>query len=488
MQKYKNEEIIDLINNLCKYEKEPPWAEFKCNNKAPEMIGEYVSALSNAAALERKNCGYLIWGIDDSTHNVVGTSFNFNNMKVGNEDIALWLTRQLDPIPYMSYRLVEMEEKYVGILKVAAANSEPIKFKGMEYIRRGEHKKKLKDCPDLERELWKAFSKTSFEMLIAEENVSDDEVLKLIDYPCYFDLLDLELPSDKQGILKALVEDKMLETTDFGKYNITNLGALLFARKLDSFEHLSRKAVRVVQYRGNSRTSPTMKEQVGGKGYASGFEGLISFINGLLPSNEVIGQALRKTVPMYPELSVREVIANAIIHQDLTLRGTGVLVEIFTDRIEISNPGAPLIETDRFIDHPPISRNEILASFLRRVGMCEERGSGFDKVVSESELYQLPAPEIELFDSHTKVTLFSYKEFGKMDKEDRIRACYMHACLKRVNREEVTNTSLRERFNVEKKNSSMISRLLKDTMDRGLIKLQNTESGDKAKKYLPYWA
>ena len=201
-----------------------------------------------------------------------------------------------------------------------------------------------------------------------------------------------------------------------------------------------------------------------------------------------MGQALRKNVPMYPELSVREVIANAIIHQDLTMRGTGVLVEIFSDRIEVSNPGAPLIEIDRFIDHPPISRNEMMAAFLRRVGMCEERGSGFDKVVAESEMYQLPAPEIEIFDSHTRVTLFSYKEFGKMEKEDRIRACYMHACLKRVNREFVTNSTLRERFNIEKKNSSMISRLLKDTMDRGLIKLASEDVGDRGKKYLPYWA
>ena len=120
--------------------------------------------------------------------------------------------------------------------------------------------------------------------------------------------------------------------------------------------------------------------------------------------------------------------------------------------------------------------------------MCEERGSGFDKVVAESEMYQLPAPEIEIFDSHTRVTLFSYKEFGKMEKEDRIRACYMHACLKRVNREFVTNSTLRERFNIEKKNSSMISRLLKDTMDRGLIKLASEDVGDRGKKYLPYWA
>ncbi len=488
MLNYTDRDIIDLVHKLRSKDKEPTWVEFKCNNKNPEMIGEYISAISNVAALEKRHCGYLIWGIDDTTHEVVGTSFDFDAFKIGNEDIVLWLTRQLDPIPYISYRKVELDDKSVGVLKIAAATSEPTKFRGIDYIRRGEHKKKLKDCPDLEKELWKVFSSYSYENQIAKENVTDSEVLELLDYESYFRLLNLAMPSDNGKIIEALIEDNMIEKTDLGKYNIKNLGAILLAKRLSKFSGLDRKAIRVIQYKGTNKMSQTLKEQIGERGYACGFEGLIAYINGILPVNEVMGQALRKEVPMYPELSVREVIANSIVHQDLSMRGTGILIEIFENRVEVSNPGAPLIDTDRFIDHPPISRNEAMAAFLRRIGMCEERGSGFDKVVAETELYQLPAPEIEIFDSHTKVTLFAYKEFGKMDKEDRIRACYMHACLKRVNREFVTNTTLRERFNVDKKNSSMISRLIKDTMERNLIKLASADAGDKGKKYLPYWA
>lgn len=104
------------------------------------------------------------------------------------------------------------------------------------------------------------------------------------------------------------------------------------------------------------------------------------------------------------------------------------------------------------------------------------------------ELFQLPAPEIDVFESHTKVTLFAYKEYADISKEERIWACYMHTCLKQVNREYVTNASLRERFRVEKKNSSMISRLLNETMERGLIKLVDENAGDRGKKYMPYWA
>lgn len=146
-------------------------------------------------------------------------------------------------------------------------------------------------------------------------------------------------------------------------WDITNFGAILFAYRLDKFDSLSRKAVRVILYMRASRIE-TQKEQVGGKGYASGFEGLIEFIMTLIPSNEVIEKALRKDVPMYPELAVRELVANAIIHQDFMIHGTGPMVEIFADRIEITNPGQPMVQTDRFLDSPPRPHKEGIASFL----------------------------------------------------------------------------------------------------------------------------
>lgn len=488
MNKYSDKEVADLIINLAKNKKEPEWLEFKCNNGKPETIGEYISALSNSAAMLERSCAYIVWGVEDSTHDIVGTSFDYNLMKKGNADISLWLAQLLSPIPQLSYRRVEINGVYVGILKIDAAKTEPIKFEGIAYIRRGEHKKKLKDCPDLEKLLWESFSKRTFEMSIALENVTTSNVLNTLDFTKYFDLLKRPLPTSNAAIMRALTEDRMVVHNDFGNYDITNMGAILFAKRLDDFESLSRKSIRVIQYDGNSRASQTKREQIGSKGYAVGFEGLIDYINGLIPTNEVIGKALRTVVPMYPELSVREIVANAIIHQDLSMTGTGVTIEIFSDRFEVTNPGAPLIDADRFLDHPPISRNEKMAAFLRRIGLCEERGSGFDKVVFEAELYQLPAPEIEIYDSHTKVILMSHKEFKDMDKKDRIRSCYLHACLKRVNREVVTNATLRERFNIDKKNSSMVSRLIRDTMEAKLIKLEDEAAADKSKRYLPYWA
>ena len=201
-----------------------------------------------------------------------------------------------------------------------------------------------------------------------------------------------------------------------------------------------------------------------------------------------MGKALRKVVPMYPDIAVRELVANCLIHQNFFMQGTSPLIEIFSDRMEITNPGSPLIDKARFVDHPPISRNEQLASFMRRIGVCEERGSGYDKVVFETEFYQLPAPDIEIYNDHTKVILYAHKEYAQMSKEDRYRACYLHACLKRVNREYMTNASLRERFNIDRKNISMVSRLLSDTCELGLIYISPDSTSDKNRKYLPFWA
>ena len=212
------------------------------------------------------------------------------------------------------------------------------------------------------------------------------------------------------------------------------------------------------------------------------------YINNLLPRNEVIGQALRRNVPMYPELAVRELVVNAIIHQDFSMTGIGTTVEIFSDRMEITNAGKPLVNPDRFLDSPPRSRNEALASFMRRIGICEERGSGVDKVVFETELYQLHAPLFEKHDYATRAILFAYKPFNDMDQTDKNRACYLHACLRYVQRDYMTNSSLRERFGIESQNSATVSRIIRDTLRAGLIKPYDPEQGRKHARYLPIWA
>ncbi|MCW5588340.1 MAG: putative DNA binding domain-containing protein [Legionellales bacterium] len=482
-----NQYLMGIVKELRKLPNETEWIEFKENNEKPEEIGEYISALANSAALAGKVNAYIIWGVANDTHDVIGTTFKPDGVKIGNEELENWLIRLLSPKINFHFYTLDFDEFSIVLLEIGAAFRHPVRFKNDEFIRVGSYKKKLKDHPEKERELWRAFEQSPFEKEIAAENISAEEVLRLLNYPAYFYLTKSPLPENRTGILEALKAEEMIVKSKSENWNITNFGAVLFAKKLSDFSHLRRKSVRLIQYKGTSKLE-TIREELSDQGYAVGYELLIKAIMQLIPSNEIIGQAFRKEISMFPELAIRELVANAIIHQDFHIRGTSIMIELFSSRIEITNPGLPLVDTDRFLDYPPKSRNEAIASFMRRIGICEERGTGIDKVISQIETYHLPAPRFETTAEHTRITLFERRPFKDMSKTERLQACYQHAALRYIDGEYMTNTTLRERFDIEPKNSAMVSRVISDAINEGLVKRTNEDGDSKARKYLPWWA
>jgi predicted HTH transcriptional regulator len=317
-------------------------------------------------------------------------------------------------------------------------------------------------------------------------NVATDEVLQLLDYSSYFRLTNRNFPENKTAILKALSDEKFV-TRHGNNWTITNLGALLFANDLTKFKGLEFKTLRIILYKDKNRIQahPELNFK---KGYACGFEHFIQFITERT-SFEVIEKALRVTEESYPERAVREMLANALIHQDLWQNGMYVMVEIFSDRMEITNPGIPLVDVIRFIDTPPQSRNEKIAILMRQFEICEQRGSGIDRAVQAIEDAFLPAPEFIKGDNYTKVFIYAKKTFAQMTKEDKIRACYQHCCLKYMEREQMTNQSFRKRMGIEEENTAMVSRIIKETVNSGLIKRFNPNNiSKKHSKYIPFWA
>ena len=474
-----------LLSELRAEPAETEWLEFKENNG--QELGEYISALSNSACLHDREYAYIIFGINDKNHRIVGTKFDLNQKVKGNENLIPWLTRLLTPkIHFETHEFIAEGERII-LFRIHATVNTPVKFSGIPYIRIGSYKKKLEEHPEKQRLIWNKKPGSAFEKGVAIHAVEPDQVLLLLDYPSYFDLTKIPLPDNRKAIFEKLEQEKIIEKKGT-KYDITNLGAILFAKRLDEFELLERKAVRVIIYQGKNKLN-TKKEQIGQKGYASGFNGLVNYINDQLPVNEEIGKAFRKEVKMFPELAVRELVANALIHQDFSINGTGPMIEIFDDRIEISNPGKPIISTMRFVDHNPQSRNEKLASFMRRLNICEERGSGIDKVIFQCEYYQLPAPKFIEGENFTRIILYSYKTLRQMDKDDKTRACYMHAALKYVSGEHMTNQTLLERFGIEVKNYSIASRIIAMAIQEKLVKDLDPESNSKKHaKYGPFWA
>ena len=482
----RNEEYLkELIEHLRKYSKETDWLEFKTNYYDPEDIGQYISALSNAAALNGVQYGYLIFGINDNTHDIEGTKIVLKNSKKGNEELEAWITRLLNPKIQFNFYDIEIDEKKVAIIEIKRAEYTITKFRNIAYMRIGTNKKPLNEFIGKEKELWRVINSMPFETCISIGDLTSAEVLQKLDYSAYFDLLKIPLPDNATGILEYLLEEDFIRKSENGKFDITNLGAILFAKNINDFKNIKRKNIRIIQYEGKNKLN-TIREDTGEKGYAIAFENIIKYINTIIPKNEIIGEALRKEVSMYPELAIREAVANSLVHQDFNISGTGPMVEIYSDRIEITNPGIPLVKIDRFIDNPPKSRNEQLASFLRRIGVCEERGSGFDKIVYSTENFQLPAPKIEVYDENTKVTLYAHLSYDEMSKEDKIRACYMHACLKYVSNEHLSNASLRQRFGIEQ--NSVVSKLIKKALEDGKIKPYDKDTAPRYMEYIPYWA
>lgn len=479
---------VALVNELRAQPAETNWLEFKHNYADPEMIGLRCAALSNSARLEGKDFGYMVWGVEDGTHSVVGTDFNPDTKKKGNEPLSFWLEKSLQPSPAFRFRVVDHPEGRVVLLEIPAATGAPVAFNGVAYIRSGSATPKLTDSPARYQALIEALRPYRWEHGIARQYATGDEVLTLLDYSQYFRLTGQPLPDNRAGIFDKLEADRLIVRDVGERWNITNLGAILFANRLSDFDgSLARKAVRFVAYSGINRAAIVTHRQDGQRGYAVGFERMVGYINDLLPKNEHIGQALREAHPLFPELAIRELVANALIHQDMTVSGAGPQIELFADRIEISNPGTPLMKPERMIDLPPRSRNAELASLMRRMKMCEEQGSGLDKVVDVVEMFQLPPPLFRAEENSMQVVLYAPRSFADMTQDERVRACYFHAVLKFLSGDKMKNASLCVRLGIDnKKNAAQASAVINKTLEAGLIKVADPEHPRAG--YVPHWA
>ena len=488
----KNNNDKDLIDALCALPNETPWLEFKANNFKPDMIGEDISALANSAALSERSCSYMIWGIDDTTHAIIGTTEDLQSVKVGDkegarEELSNWLTHMLSSNTEFSTRSVDYDGNTVFIIEIQKPLGQPSTFKKEEYIRVGSYTRKLRDLPAIKAQLWDRLRNTNFEMQYAKQDLTLNEAFGLIDYAAYFKLRRLPLPSDNEGIAHYLLEENILARLDNGKYAITNLGGITLARNLSSFSRLDRKAIRIVQYDGSSRVR-MLKEVTLDKGYAVCMEEALTYIYAMTPTSEDIKGAYRETEYAYPPTAIREVIANAMIHQDLTVTGTGTTIEIFDTRIEVTNPGTPLVDINRIIDNPPKSRNEKLSRLMRRFNLCEELGTGWDKIVIATEAMQLPAPRMVRYTENTRVVLYSAIPFTMISREEKLRAVYQHASIRYLQDDAMTNKSLRERFGLADTYSASISRLIKEAVKEQIIKPLDDSTSNRYIRYIPAWA
>jgi ATP-dependent DNA helicase RecG len=433
---------------------------------------EYCVALANEGG------GYLLLGIADKPPRpVVGTQA-FNDPGAMAEKLFREVGFRVD---------IEAVAHPDGRVLVFHIPSRP---RGTAYHLDGKYLMRSGEAlvPMSEDQLRKIFAEGEPDWLEehAKTGLDAQQVVELLDSQTFFELLKLPYPTDRAGVIDRLLHERLIDAID-GRYAIRRLGALLLAKTLDDFPDLARKAPRVVIYRGTSKLE-TWLDQTRTRGYAVGFQGLVHFVMSQLPQNEVIEDALRKEVTVVPEVVIRELVANALVHQDLRISGASVMIEIYSNRVEISNPGEPLVPVERFIDGYQ-SRHERLADLMRRLGICEEKSSGIDRVMHAAEVYELPASDFRAGYRRMVVTIYGPRPFEQMDREDRIRACYQHSALKWVMSERMTNQSLRARFHLPESKSAIVSQVIAATIESGLIKADEKVGGSrKFARYLPFWA
>ncbi len=323
-----------------------------------------------------------------------------------------------------------------------------------------------------------------FEKRIAKRCVTTDALLSLLEYHKIYELQGRYVPHEPSLIAYHLANYGYCIENNSG-WDIANLGAILFAKDLRQFEFLSNKKIILRKYIGTNNRELLTEQRIT-QGFAIIFENLVDLITKLTSIEKI--EVLREEAPTYPRRAIREFLANSLIHQDFGIEGMDVTIEIFTNRIVITNPGAPLNDINRLIDLPPISRNEILAESMFLLRLCEKRGSGIDRAIEAIEKAGLPPVKFTKSESATRVFLFPKKNFKEMTKQEKISACYQHACLMYEDHQAINNQSLRERFNLDKNNSSVASRILNDTLQSGLIKQEDElVTSKKFTTYIPYY-
>ena len=479
--------LKNLIVYLSSQKGEEDWYDFKVNNADPDKIGEYVSALSNAATLCGHNNGYLIWGVSDIEHELVGTTFLPSIAKKGNEELENYLTHMSTPSLALTFYHLEVNGKSFVILQIPKARIQPTKFKGVASVRIGSNNHLLSKYPEKEMKLWATMASSTFETEFAKEELDEDEVFAYIDPNPYYSRKKIPVPSSKKETIDTFIKEHYLGLCDSGKLAITNLGALLFAKDLYEFTFLSGKAIRVIRYQGKSRVN-AISETEFHQGYALMFDEIVRFISATQSQHEEI-RILRESKNALPEIVIRETIANIMVHQDLLDRSFNPMVELFEGILSASNPGKLLVDVARVIDTVPVCRNEILSRSMRQLRMIEDRGSGFDRIEECLASHHFPAAKVVSDDFSTKIILSSKSDFAEFDEEEALLTIYTYCCYGYINLSvSMNNAFFRERLGLKEKDAPSVSRLLTLAMSKHLIKLREDSTGMRNRSYIPYWA
>ena len=443
-----------------------------------DRLAQHISAFANY-----KGGGMLVYGVNND-----GTCFNMSK-----EDIDLTIEKlgniaknNLCYSIQIDHSVMEYEGYSLLFIYIPEQKEKPVYLRGRDIF--DAYHRSAGQTVKMSKNQVKAMIAESqgitFEQQAAKEAQTVEQVLALLDYKAFYERLDRNVPSSTDTILSKMSDYGFCERNG-ELWNITNLGAILYANDLRDFPTLSGREIVIHKYVGSNNQQQEFEQHIT-RGYAAAFEDLINYVMRITGTEKI--DVNREQIPTYPRVAIREITANMLVHQDFGITGMPIMIEIYSNRITFTNPGAPLNNINRLIDLPPNSRNEKLAQTLFMLHICEKRGSGIDRAVAAIEEMVLPAVKFTKGEEHTRVFLYPQKSLKDMTKQEKIDACYQHACLMYEEDTPISNRSVRERFELNDHQSSVASRIIADTLDAGLLKLSDADiSSRKYATYIPYY-
>ena len=393
------------LDELLRLPAETEWVEFKHNNENPQEIGEYLSAISNGAALHGKRMGYMVWGIEDGTHAIPGTTFRPKLAKKGNENLENWLLHQL--IPRIDFTIHEFERNGMPIVlfAVQAANSIPVRFGGEAYIRAGSYKKKLKDYPEKERRLWQILSESPEDW--SAQIIEDAKLADLDPAAIKFARIQYrrKYPQQAKGSNAWEVATFLNKAKVCAGGKVTR-AALLLLGKPESAYLLSPAEAHITWVLRDGKKQDKDYRHFDLPLILAG-EKVLQMVRNLTIRHLPSGTLFPHEVTQYDPWVIRETLHNCIAHQDYKMGGRINVVET-PDTLLFTNLGFFIPGTvEQMIqrDAPPeIYRNPFLAQAMVNLNMIDTIGSGIKKMFTRQRERSFPMPDYEV-DDQTRVAV-----------------------------------------------------------------------------------
>mgnify|MGYP005855218929 CR=1 FL=1 len=399
-------QLIQTLERLIQLSDETALVEFKSNWKKESDIGEYISAMANVALLAQQEQAWVIWGVDDQTHEIKGTRFDPFKQKVGNQGLIMWLQQKTNPKADFEFHKIKYQQAELVLLEVRQPRSAPVAFENERYIRIDSHKTRLSQHPDKESRIWGALGmKKDWSGDIVPEATLDDLDPQALE-SARKRFVEFLLMNEKDVERQATIQREAAQWNDItllNKARITKAGkitrsALLLLGK-DESSHFLGPVDAKISWILRESNGKTRSSQPFSPPWLLNSDQLFARIRNLTIEEMPDGTLFPVAIQQYDNWVIREALHNCIAHQDYSMGGKINVVE-YPGCLIFTNLGQFIPQSVEWMlenqSPPEHYRNQWLIDGMIRLRMIEQVGSGIRRMFETQKERLLPLPDYAL--------------------------------------------------------------------------------------------